>query len=374
MRRRLSGLLTLLLIGIGCSPAAPPASVAGPERATTGAATAAQADTDYRQRVIEGARAEGQVNAALQSAWTPEGLRQLEDAIEREYGVRIKINFTPVQIYPQRLAELTAELAAGLTPSFDLHQTATASALRMLDRDLLEPVNWAALLPQGTPPAIVKADNRFLVVYTDHIGLMYDPTVISEAEVPRSIKDLSNPRWRSKVMLAQYADIYTAWITMLGREQTLAALRAAVQNGAITDIYANEYTRFAAKEYPMAVITSTYYLTALKRGIPAAFASLDFAYNTDHYVAIPRRAAHPNAAKLLAAVLVGPEGQRIAEEHLGISNRYYEGSVENRLEQAALAAGFPSFTWWESAEVKALVLSAEGEELSREIDRIFKGG
>jgi ABC-type Fe3+ transport system substrate-binding protein len=373
MTRGWIGLLAaLMVLSVGCGQAAPQA---GPEHpAGSAAAPAGLSAADYRQRVIEGARAEGQVNAALQSAWTPEGIRQLEDAVEREYGVRIKINFTPVQVYPQRLAELTSELAAGLTPSFDLHQTATASALRMLDRDLLEPVDWAALLPQGTPPAIVKADNRFLVVYTDHIGLMYDPTVIPEAEVPRSIKDLANPRWRGKVVLAQYPDLYTAWLIMLGREQTLAALRAAIQNGAVTDIYANQYTRFAAKEYPLAVITSSYYFTALKRGVPAAFSALDFSYNTDHYVAVPKRAAHPNAAKLLAAVLVGPAGQRIAEEQLGISNRYYEGSVENRLEQAALAAGFPSFTWWESAEVKTLVLSAEGEELSREIDRIFKGG
>jgi hypothetical protein len=175
-------------------------------------------------------------------------------------------------------------------------------------------------------------------------------------------------------MLAQYPSSYIPWIVMLGREPPLAALRAAIQNGAVTDIYANEYTRFAAKEYPMVKIVGSYYITAQKRGIPAAFTPLDFSSNTDHYVAVPKRAAHPNAAKLLAAVLVGPEGQRIAEEHIGYSNRYYEGSADYRLEEAALAAGFPSFTWWESAEAKALALSAEGQELMREIDRLFKGG
>ena len=70
--------------------------------------------------MIDGARAEGQVNAAIQSAWTPDGLKLLEDAIQREYGVALKINFTPVQNYIQRFAELSSELAADTTPSFDL--------------------------------------------------------------------------------------------------------------------------------------------------------------------------------------------------------------------------------------------------------------
>jgi hypothetical protein len=122
--------------------------------------------------VIDGARAEGQVNAVIQSTWTPEGLRLIEEAIQREYGVQIKINFTPVGNYPQRLGELASELGAGTTPSFDVYQSADATSLAMLQQDLLETVNWAPLLPQGTPPSIVQGDSRLLVVYTDHTGLM----------------------------------------------------------------------------------------------------------------------------------------------------------------------------------------------------------
>src|SRR5262249_2821112 len=87
-----------------------------------------------------------------------------------------------------------------------------------------------------------------------------------------------------------------------------------------------------------------------------------------------KKVAHPNAAKLLAAVLVGPEGQRIAEGQVGYSSRYYEGSEDARIEQAARAAGFSSFTWMESPEAKAMALSPEGRELQREIERIIQGG
>jgi len=372
-----------LVVAVGCGPTAAPAPAPAPVAApaaqppagaAAGAAAAPTTDAAYRQQVIDAARGEGQVNVAIQSTWTPEGIRQLEEAVAREYGVPIKINFTPVQNYIQRFAELSSELAADTTPSFDIHQTSDANAVLMLEQNLLEAVNWAALLPQGTPPTIVHADNRLLVVLTDHIGLIYDPTIVPEADVPRSLKDFSNPRWRGKFMLMQYSSAYYPWAIKLGREPTLAALRAAIQNGAPTDTYANQFTRFAAKEYPMVLIVGSYYVTAQKRGISAAFTPLDFSSNGDHFVAVPKKAAHPNAAKLVAAVLVGPEGQRIADEYVGYSSRYYEGSADARIEQAARAAGFASFTWWESPEAKALVISPEGQELSREIDRIFQGG
>src|SRR4029453_16455102 len=133
-----------------------------------------------------------------------------------------------------------------------------------------EPASWAALLPQGTPPDIVKGDGRLLVLYTDHIGLMYDPTVIPEADIPRSLKDLSNPRWRGRLMMLQYTSTYIPYVVKLGREQT----RAALQNGAVTDIFANEFTRFAAKEYPMVTIAGSFYGIAQLRGIPSAYAPL----------------------------------------------------------------------------------------------------
>ncbi|HEY7061572.1 MAG TPA: extracellular solute-binding protein [Chloroflexota bacterium] len=382
MRRGLIGLIGALMLAAACGPAAAPApapAAAGGARQPAAAPNPAQAPAPvdaaaYRQQVIDAARAEGEVNVALQSTWTPEGIKQVEEAVQREYGVQVKINYSPVQNYIQRYAELSSELAADTTPSFDIHQTSDANALMMLDANLLETVNWAALLPKGTPPEVVKGDSRLLVVLTDHIGLMYDPTVIAESEVPRSLKDLADPKWRGKAMLMQYSSAYIPWAVKLGQEPTLQALRAAVQNGAATDIYANEYTRFAAKEYPMVVLVASYVATAQKRGLNAAFAPLDFSDAGDHFVAVPRRAAHPNAAKLVAAVLVGPEGQRIADEYVGYSNRYYEGSADNRIEEAARAAGFGSFVWWDSPEAHTLALSPEGLEMAKEVERIFQGG
>src|SRR5438045_9560315 len=58
------------------------------------------------------------------------------------------------------------------------------------------------------------------------------------------------------------------------------------------------------------------------------FTAVSLSTNSDHQTLLARRAAHPNAAKLLAAVLAGPEGQRIQAESTGVGRRYYETSSD----------------------------------------------
>ncbi len=368
----LGGIVSLLLV-LACGPAAPPAP-AGGGGAPAGSGSALLSDAAYRQQVIEGARAEGMVNATLHTSWTPEGIQRLEEAIEREYGVRLRINFTPIGNYAQRAGELLSEVAANATPSFDLYQCSDTTAALMQQAGALEAVNWKPLLPEGTPPDVVAGNGEQVVIFTDYFGLMSDPAVVPESEVPRSIKDLANPRWRGRVILFVTGTSYLPWVIRMGREETFAALRAAVQNGAAVDTYPNQLTRFAAKEYPLSLTGFTFYNVAQVRGIPARFTPLDFISVSNHYVAVVRRAAHPNAAKLLAAVLAGPEGQRISAEVLGNGNRYYPDSREQKLEQEWLAAGFPLFSWREHPDALAWSLSPEGEATVREIDQILKGG
>jgi ABC-type Fe3+ transport system substrate-binding protein len=324
--------------------------------------------------VIDAARAEGQVNATLHTSWTPEGIARVEDAIEREYGVRIKVNYQPIINYVQRAAELLGEAQANVTPSFDLYQSSDTTAAALFRAGAHDEVNWAPLLPQGTPARAIGAGGRYVIVYTDHFGLLSDPTVIADADVPRSLKDLGNPKYRGKVMLFVSTNTYMPWVIRLGRDETLAALRAAVQNGAIADTFPGHLTRYAAKEYPMATTGVTFARLAEARGLPMRFTPLDFSQNTDHLVIVARRAAHPNAAKLLAAVLAGPEGQKIEEDVIGVSNRYYPGTREAKLEDDAVAAGFPSFSWSEPADQIDFVLSPDGEATVREMGQIVQGG
>jgi hypothetical protein len=59
---------------------------------------------------------------------------------------------------------------------------------------------------------------------------------------------------------------------------------------------------------------------------------------------------------------------------IGVANRYYPNTRESKLEEEALAAGFPSFSWADSPDAIAFALSPEGEAVVREMERIIQGG
>src|SRR5690349_11601502 len=97
MTRLAPGWLICAMLMVACGPGAgaPAAPAAPPASAPAAPAAAPDSAAAYRQQVIDGARAEGTANILLSSIWTPEALREVEDAVEREYGVRIKTNRTP---------------------------------------------------------------------------------------------------------------------------------------------------------------------------------------------------------------------------------------------------------------------------------------
>jgi ABC-type Fe3+ transport system substrate-binding protein len=328
----------------------------------------------YRQQVIDGARAEGMAHILLSSIWTDETLRLVENAVEREYGVRLRIERTPSTNYPVHAAQLMSEQQASATPSYDLHQSSDSTSSMLIKADALEPWDWAAIVPAGTPPEVIQGENRVGATYTGYQGLWYDPALVPAGETPRSLKDFANPRWRGRIMLAQYPDQYVPYVLKWGRDEALATLRAVMQNGTLAGTYFDIGNRFGAKEIAMGTVSSIIFSSMRQRGMPGEFTLYDFAIDSAHHVSVPRKAAHPNAAKLIAAILVGPEGQRIAAEYIGAGNRYYTGSSEHRLAEQAKAMGLPPFSWWTEPGAMDYLTSPEGEDVRREISAILQGG
>src|SRR5262249_12951348 len=67
-------------------------------------------------------------------------------------------------------------------------------------------------------------------------------------------------------------------------------------------------------------------------------------------------------------------GQQIEADVIGVATRYYPDNRESKLEDDALAAGFPSFSWADSPEAIQFALSPEGEAIVKEMERIIQGG
>ena len=201
------------------------------------AATAPLSDAAYRQQVVDAARAEGQVNATLHTSWTPEGIQRVEDAIEREFGVRIKVNYQPIINYVQRASELFGEAQANVTPSFDLYQSAdtTAGMLSARRRGRGGELGGAAAGGDAAPHDRQQRAAPGRV----HRPLRPDDRPRADPRCRRAALDQGpgQPPVAREGHAVRSTNTYLPWVIRLGREETLAALRAAVQNGAIADTF-----------------------------------------------------------------------------------------------------------------------------------------
>ncbi|MBI3015672.1 MAG: extracellular solute-binding protein [Candidatus Tectomicrobia bacterium] len=335
-------------------------------------APGARAASDALTRVIEGAKKEGAVDVVLPSSLTPEGVSKVEKAIAAKYGVSLKINYTPARSYPQLTAQAISEFRAKVTPSYDLHVSSDSNMFDAVRAGVLEKVDWGPLLPEGTPPQVVQFGGESVAIYTGHVGLLYNPQVISPQDAPVSLSDLGKPKWKGKFVIFPYTDLYSAYSRIYDNARILTDLKAMMNNGAVVDTYPNEYRRFTVGEYPMILITSAFYSQAVKKGIPARFKSLDFAYVTIHQLGVRKGARHPNAARLLIAYMSGPEAHRIWENEIGNGNAFYPDSYEHKLSQEAQKSGLKIFNWSQWPGALEFMGTKASEDLAKEMTRILR--
>jgi len=279
---------------------------------------------DLLTRVIEGAKREGVVDAALQSSLSPRGIAAVQDGIRKQYGIDLKINYTPTRSYPRIHAQALTELKAGAPPSFDLITLEDFRIFALSEEGGIERVDWGPLLLPRTPPEVAVYSGSGLVVNTTFLGLLYNPKVISSEDAPSSLKDLTNPKWRGKVLVPPYTAVWMPLVIPMGRQASLSMVDGIMKNGAVVTEWPTAINRFTLGEFPLVALISETFAHQLKaKGLAVGFKPLDAALVNQHIVAVRAGARHPNAAKLLAAFLAGPEALKIWQEIAVAPNFHY---------------------------------------------------
>src|SRR3990172_5513805 len=232
-----------------------------------GGAQAFGAVSPALSRVIEGAKKEGRVAMILHSTLYGKGIERLRRSVAEKYGVDLQIDYTPSGSYPVTLAKAITEYKTGGAPSNDLLVLADASLAKATAAGITEKVDWKPLLAEGTPPQVIQFDGNALSTHTNHFGLVFNPSVISPQEAPKSLKDLANPKWRGKIVMYSYTSNYLGYAYVLGIDKTLSTMREIMKNDPVVDTYASGLTRYMAGEYPILLTASSFYWEAKKKGV-----------------------------------------------------------------------------------------------------------
>lgn len=145
------------------------------------------------------------------------------------------------------------------------------------------------------------------------ISIVFNSRQLRPQDVPRSVLDLAEPRWRGRVLLADPTVnvIPATWLLGL-RRQLGEAWRPFVErlaaNSALVESVLEVAQKVIAGEYPVGVSFIKYVHLFGKEGAPLDYVRLDPVLALPSHVAVSSRAAHPAAARLFVDTLTSRAG------------------------------------------------------------------
>ena len=142
----------------------------------------------------------------------------------------------------------------------------------------------------------------------------YNTNAIRKEDLPKTYRDLANPKWKGKLGIeAKNDDWFATVVHLMGsEEQGLKFFQDVVATNGISPRQGHTLLNnmVVSGEVPMALTVYNYMPEqAKKKGAPIEWFALEPAVARANAIGVTRNAQHPNAALLFYEYLLGPEGQ-----------------------------------------------------------------
>ena len=298
-----------------CAPAASPAAAPAPAPAPAAAPVAAPLQT-----LVEAARREGSLSLVWGqgSMGGSEGMARLAQGFNRQYGLNVDVQFTPGPSMPNMAARLAEEYRAGRQAATDVMLGYAQHMLILIDAGALEPEAWASWAPNVQNPHSVEADGRVVTHQTSMAGITYNSSRLTGSAIPKTMADLLKPQYKGRIASTPYAAGFD-WLAVpeAWGEQRVLDYLAVFKDQVAGLIRCNEMERIATGEFDVLAMqcSQSSPLQAKLKGAPVDFlVPSDAPVQAPLYVAVPKHAAHPNAAKLWVNYLLSREAQDVLHE------------------------------------------------------------
>jgi ABC-type Fe3+ transport system substrate-binding protein len=336
--------------------------------------------------MVEAARGEGELRIGVhESAMIVPGL--VESAIEafqKRYGLedlRIKPD-TSGSLGTYTPAAIT-ETRSGLAPTADVIAAHSGQLATLKVAGALAPISdWQQLLPEGStapenvsPPVYGGLGFRFSETY---MGTIYNKDVIAENDMPSTLKDAGDPRFKDKFATREYPSLIEMSTFVNGKDETLNIARAWGRNQPrIMDTLAG-ISQVGLGELAFVVNATEGHFTTATRGDPKLQRHFfrDVVPNIWYYHGVRTGAKAPNAATLFAVWSGGPEGQSFWEKAMLVNSYYPQSKGAEVLRRLKSSGATP--VGWESSQAAldhlAWLNSDEGKSFVQAVTRAIKEG
>jgi iron(III) transport system substrate-binding protein len=258
----------------------------------------------------------------LYSGQHPQTTDEIVTAFEKETGITVRVRSDDEDVLAQQI------VAEGSRSPADVIYTENSPALEFLQgKGLLASVDRSTLT--ATPARYNSPQGRWVGVSARVSVLIYNPSLIRASQLPTSVMQLAEPRFKGKLALAagetDFQPIVTSVLRAHGRAATVRWLQALKANAA-GHIYPDNETITSQVNRGAAAlgIINQYYWYRLRAEIGAAsmhskiayFAPRDPGYVIDvSGAAVLKSSTHQAAAQRFLAFLVSRQAQEIIGGH-----------------------------------------------------------
>ncbi len=142
----------------------------------------------------------------------------------------------------------------------------------------------------------------------------YNTNVVKPDDVPKSIDDLLQPKWKGKMLMDSGGpEWYAAMLQILGQEKGLRFMRNLASQDPSFRPSRNLITEILASGEFGVAVNDYYHLiqSAKERGAPVESVAAYPVISRVHTIALGRYAPHPNVGKLYVDFVLSEEGQKI---------------------------------------------------------------
>lgn len=302
-----------------------------PKLISTQLAAAAESPSKGKQvldELVAKAKQEGELVATIQSSWSKGLIPPLTAAFRKRFGLDIKVtvaNVNSAQHFPVAIAETQA----GAPATYDAVQGDDAETMQIVGAGATQKVeNWATLLAEINPlvrSGKVRPDEISRGPFQDHSfmfmanvkQLIYNTKSISEKDLPRTHRDLADPKYKGKFAQPPWTshwEIAPVAFDKFDRNEWLEVVRRAGKNSGAVMGESGAVQRVVLGEFAFALAQDRYIRQIFAKDPKAPIAARFFDdYNelNQVYYSVRTRARHPAAGTLWALWMTTAESQRI---------------------------------------------------------------
>jgi iron(III) transport system substrate-binding protein len=267
---------------------------------------------DREQKLIEGAKKEGQV--VLYSALiVNQMLRPLSAGFMKKYPF-IKMTYYRADS-EELLAKLSAETRANNVVA-DLFEGSGGGEIAV-EAGFTQPFTTPAL--DAYPKMYLDPKGHLAPTRLSYFSIAYNTKQVPADKVPKTYEDLLDPQWKGK-MAWPYANtgrfmflinLRTAW----GDDRAMAYFKKLAEQKIINFASGSARTlvdRVIAGEYPIALnIYAHHPLISAGKGAPVYSQLMDPVPTASGSLTVMKGAKHPHAAMLLTDFILSKEGQEL---------------------------------------------------------------